>query len=65
MDWTFMDPRKSIVPAIIISILFALAIVLLSNIPESSGDGATVTYILIALWFPPFMWLLSMREQEK
>lgn len=61
-----MDSRKAAFLNIVISIIFAVSIVVSNYLLDGTPHDQTVLYILIALWWIPFM-LLSMagvKEQN-
>ncbi len=61
-----MDSRKAVFLNIVISIIFAVSIVVSNYLLDGTPYDQTVLYILIALWWIPFM-LLSMagvKEQN-
>ena len=53
----FMTAKKATVLNILISLLFAAAIVISSALVADTETAETMTYILIALWFIPFAYL--------
>jgi archaellum biogenesis protein FlaJ (TadC family) len=56
-----MNPKQTTVSIIIVSIVFAIAIVMASIIMDDSEHSNTVTLILIAIWFIPFTYLIQHR----
>jgi hypothetical protein len=54
-----MDPKKAAFLNIVISTIFAVAVVVSDSLLEGTQHNQTVLYTLIALWWIPFM-LLSL-----
>lgn len=59
-----MNPKNATASIIIISLVFAVAMVIASNIFVDSEHSQTITYILIALWFVPFGYFISLKSKK-
>jgi len=49
-----MNPKRAAFFNIVISIIFAVAIILSSHLLKDSEHSQTVLYLLIAMWWIPF-----------
>ncbi|MGB0389538.1 MAG: hypothetical protein ACPGWR_32355 [Ardenticatenaceae bacterium] len=58
-----MTPKKATLSLIMVSLLFAVAIVISSYIFADTEHSQTATFILIAIWFIPFAYL-TQKTQE-
>ena len=54
-----MNPKKAAFLIILISLLFAAAIILSSMYIDDKGSAQTVTFLLIGLWWIPFSYLAA------
>lgn len=54
-----MSPKRPTLSIIIVSLIFAIAILVSSYLFADTGYADTITYILIAIWFVPFAYLVA------
>lgn len=59
-----MNTKKIILLQIGIALLFAGAILISSYFMNNSEHSQTITFLLIALWFIPFSYLLKIRSKN-
>ncbi|MEW6997392.1 hypothetical protein AADZ86_06795 [Colwelliaceae bacterium BS250] len=59
-----MDCKKAKQLNIIISVLFALAMLISSYFIADKGLSQTVVFMLIALWLVPFLYLNKRMKQK-
>lgn len=57
-----MNPKKTTLSIILVSLAFAIAILISSYIFADTEYSQTATFILIAIWFVPFSYLLKKYE---
>ncbi len=60
-----MTTRKANLLNIVISLLFAAAILFSGFLLEGSEHKQTMTYLLLALWFIPFSFLSGFAAKKK
>jgi hypothetical protein len=60
----FMTPQKAAVLNIIISLMFAAAIISVTCFSDDATDNNTITFLLIALWFIPFSLLSGFGKNK-
>jgi len=52
-----MTVRTAAVLNIVVSLIFAAAIIISGRMLKGTDHGQTVTFLLIAAWWIPFTWL--------
>ena len=59
-----MNPKKAAFLIIIVSIAFAIAIVISSYLLADTGYSQTAMFILIAIWWIPFTYFIKMSKRK-
>lgn len=59
-----MKPQNAIYLNLVISIIFAIAMIASSYFFDGHENQQMVTNLLIAVWFVPFFWLSRMSAKE-
>ncbi len=59
-----MSPKKATLSIVIISIVFAAAMIMLSGFWADKAYLQTVILLLIALWFVPFAYLTKVKKEN-
>ncbi|MBP1908514.1 hypothetical protein [Methanolobus bombayensis] len=59
-----MNSKKAVFLDIAISVFFALAIIISDFLLEGTQYGQIAMYILIAMWFIPFVYLTTAAVKE-
>lgn len=59
-----MSPKKATLSIVIVSIVFAAAMIISSVILADKAYLQTVILSLIALWFVPFAYLIKVKKEN-
>jgi len=60
-----MKPEKNALNTIIVSLIFAIAILLSSWLIEDKKQASVAMFALIALWFVPYSYFATKGAKEK